>query len=239
MNFILISIILFFSAFIRSTFGFGNGLVAMPLIAMILDMKSTTPLVAMAGFLLASVIAAGSWRKIKINSVWRLVISSLAGIPIGLIYLKNIDDHTVKFILAVIIIVVSLYNLIKPKLFKLSDDRFSYIFGFFAGIMGGAYNTDGPPVVIYAALRRWPPEDFRATLQGYFLPTAFFIMAGHGLSALWTPPVLKYFLFSLPGIFLGIFLGGKVNKMIPAEKFIKYIYIFLILIALVFLKQTF
>jgi hypothetical protein len=31
---------------------------------------------------------------------------------------------------------------------------------------------NGPPLVIYGALRRWTPERFRATLQGYFLPAS-------------------------------------------------------------------
>ena len=47
-------------------------------------------------------------------------------------------------------------------------------FGFFAGILGGAYNTNGPPVVIYGSLRKWSPATFRATLQGYFFMAAFF-----------------------------------------------------------------
>ena len=239
LSFLLVIAILFLSTFIRSTFGFGNALVAMPLLAMVLDMKSTTPLVALVAFSIALTIIIGSFRSIRVKSVWRLIVSSLIGIPIGLIFLKNVDENIVKFILAVIIISVSVYNLIKPKLFELTHDRFAYFFGFFAGLLGGAYNTDGPPIVIYATLRRWPPEDFRATLQGYFLPTAFFITAGHGLSGLWTPPVIKYFLFSLPLVFLAIFLGGRLNKMIPAEKFIKYIYIFLIIVGLFLLYGIF
>ena len=55
---------------------------------------------------------------------------------------------------------------------------------------GGAYNTNGPPVVIYATLRRWPPSRFRATMQAYFLPSSLLIAAGHGLAGLWTRDVL-------------------------------------------------
>ena len=38
---------------------------------------------------------------------------------------------------------------------------------------------NGPPLVIYGALRRWSPQHFRATLQGYFLPASLAGLGGY------------------------------------------------------------
>ena len=51
--------------------------------------------------------------------------------------------------------------------------------GFCSGILGGAYGMNGPPLAVYGSLRRWSPQHFRATLQGYFLPASIIGMAGY------------------------------------------------------------
>jgi hypothetical protein len=104
--------------------------------------------------------------------------------------------------------------------------------GFIAGILGGAYNTNGPPVVIYGMLRRWDPEKFRATLQGYFLPTGLAILISHGLAGMWTKQVIHLYLYSLPAIIAAVLIGGKVNQLIPKGKFDKIIYGFLVAIGI-------
>ena len=78
------------------------------------------------------------------------------------------------------------YNLLRPGLPALRSEAWAYPFGFAAGVLGSAYNTGGPPVIIYGTMRRWPPAHFRATLQGFFLFTNIFVLVGHGLAGLWT-----------------------------------------------------
>ncbi|MCB0293434.1 MAG: sulfite exporter TauE/SafE family protein, partial [Calditrichaeota bacterium] len=80
----------------------------------------------------------------------------------------------------------------------------------------------------YGRLRGWAPEDFRATLQGYFLPTGLFIALGHGAAGLWTAEVLRLFLYNLPVALLAIFLGGYINRAIPPGKFDRAVHLALV-----------
>jgi len=227
---IVILIILFSSTLTRSTLGFGDALIAMPLLAMAAGMQVATPLVALIASTIAITILLRQWRNVDVASAWRLVVSSLVGIPIGLIFLQEAYEGVVKGLLALLIVTFSLYNLLKPRLVALTDDRLAYVFGLLAGILGGAYNTNGPPVVVYGTLRKWPAESFRATLQGYFFPTGLMITLSHGLAGLWTPTVLRYYATSLPVVFLAILLGSKLNRSIPQGKFDKYIHTSLIVV---------
>ena len=77
--------------------------------------------------------------------------------------------------------------------YELTDDRQAWLFGLSAGVLGGAYGMNGPPLVVYGALRRWSPEHFRATLQGYFLPASVIGMIGYWAAGLWTPSVSRYY----------------------------------------------
>ena len=202
----------------------------MPLLTLIGGVQMATPLVALMALTIALTIVAKNWRSIDFYTTWRLVLASTVGIPLGLFILKNAPADPVKNTLGVILILFSLYRLSQPRLPAIYRPNWAYGFGLIAGILGGAYNTNGPPVVIYGTLHRWPPVSFRATLQGYFLPTALLIAAGHGLSGLWTTDVLTTFTLALPFILLAIYIGGKLNARIPAGRFENLLYMILILL---------
>ena len=222
--------ILFVSTLTRSTLGFGDALIAMPLLVVTISVQIATPLVALMGFTIAITILARDWRDVDIKAAWRLIVSSLVGIPIGIMFLKGAPEQLVRGILGGVLILFGLYNLISPQLPKLEWQGFAYIFGLVAGVLGGAYNMNGPPIVIYTTLRRWPPGRFRATLQGYFFSSGVLILTSHALAGLWTPDVLRSFGYSLPFILLAVYLGGKLHTHIPRARFERFVYVFLVLI---------
>ena len=235
---IVILPIIFIATLTRSTFGFGDALLAMPLLSIAVGLNVATPIVGLMGITTSITILIKHWRDVHFRSLLSLIISTLIGIPIGILLLKGVYENVMKLILAFIIIIFSLYKIFKPKLFTLASDSSAYIFGLLAGILGGAYNTNGPPVVIYGTLRRWDPEKFRATLQGYFFPTGSMIALGHCIGGFWTKPVLLSYLVSLPVILIAILLGGKLNRKIPKDKFDNCIYIFLIILGIFLLIDT-
>lgn len=235
---IVILPIIFIATLTRSTFGFGDALVAMPLLTIAIGLNIATPLVGLMGITISATILIKHWRDVHFKSVWLLIVSTLIGIPVGILLLKGVYENAMKFILAFVIIIFSLYKLFKPKLFTLTNDKFAFGFGLLAGILGGAYNTNGPPVVIYGTLRRWNPETFRATLQGYFFPTGSMIALGHCFGGFWTKTVLLNYLVSLPCIFIAILAGGRLNRKIPKAKFDNYVYICLFILGIVLLIDT-
>jgi uncharacterized membrane protein YfcA len=230
--------IIFISTFARSTVGFGDAMIAMPLLAMAVGRNVATPLVGLIAITISITILIKQWRNVHFKSVSMLIVSTFLGIPVGILLLKGVYDDVMKLILAIVIIIFSLYKIFKPKLFTLANDKFACVFGFLAGILGGAYNTNGPPVVIYGSLRQWDPAKFRVTLQGYFFPTGAMIALGHGIGGLWTKQVLVNFFVSLPVVFVAILLGGRLNSKIPKGKFDNCVYACLITIGIILLINT-
>ncbi|MCP5051572.1 MAG: sulfite exporter TauE/SafE family protein [bacterium] len=235
---IYLLVIIFFSTLTRSTFGFGDSILAMPLLALTIGITKATPLVAMIAFTIALMILVKNWREVQFNSTWRLIVSSIIGIPIGIYFLKGVNESVVKAFLAIFIIILAVYNLAKPKLIKLKGEKSAYAFGFMAGVLGGAYNNNGPPVVFYGTLKQWPPGSFRVTLQGYFFATGIFMIIGHALAANYTPIVLSYYVISIPIVLTAIYIGGKLNRRIPTESFIRYVYYMLIIIGVILLINS-
>ncbi len=224
--------IIFVSTMVRSTFGFGNALVAMPLLVLVIGVKEATPLIALVGLIVSLIMLFREWREFIWKDTLVLLISSLAGLPLGLLMLTAFPENIVRTILGVILIGFGLYNLLGIQLPVLENPALAVPFGFLAGILGGAYNANGPPVVIYGMMRGWKKEAFRASLQGFFFVSSLMIVAGHVISGLWSGQILKEFLFSLPGVILAIFLGEMIAKKITQENFNRVIYFFIVLMGL-------
>jgi uncharacterized protein len=154
--------------------------------------------------------------------------------------LVSIDERIVKAILGVVIVIFSIYLLIGKQLKELKTDSFAWLFGcgLLAGILGGAYGINGPPLVIYGAKRRWSAQHFRATLQGYFLIASIVGMIGYWLTGLLVSSVIHYYLLSLPVLLPAIFLGRAINHRLSNETFFKYVYFVLLGIGVFLLSNT-
>ena len=154
------------------------------------------------------------------------------GLPLGLVLLSSLPENTVRIILGLILTGFGIYNLAGIKLPVLENPMLAVPFGFLAGILGGAYNANGPPVVIYGVMRGWKKETFRASLQGFFFVSSILIVSGHALSGFWSRQVLISFFISFPAIIGAVFLGEWVAIKITQKDFNRVIYVFLILMGI-------
>lgn len=236
---ILIIAIIFASAFVRSAFGFGDALIAMPLLALFISLNVATPLIGLCAVTYSVLILYKEWRNVKYKDVLVLIITAFIGIPIGIYLLKGNYDQLMKLVLGFLIVFFALFNIFKPKLFHLKNDKFAFIFGFIGGILGGAINTNGPPVVIYSALRKWEPKTFRASMQGFFLPTGIMISISHGIAGLWTEEVVLNYVYALPAIIIAVYLGGLLNRRMQKDRFNIYIFILLLVLGVLLIIKNF
>jgi uncharacterized protein len=226
---------LFTASLVHATLGFGTALVAMPLLALTVGVRLATPLVGLVALTNVAILLARSWRNVDMQVAWRLLLSSAVGIPIGVLTVRFASEHTVKAILGLLLITFGLYSLTRLGLPIITRQVWLYGFGFISGVLGGAYNINAPPVVMYGAMQQWPVERFQATLQGYFLPAAVLICVGHGVGGLWTQAVLGLYLVALPLVLLALFLGRCLSRHIPAAMFQPLLYGALIVLGLLLL----
>src|SRR5262245_12745274 len=96
--------VIFVATLIRSAFGFGEALIAVPLLALLIPVEEAVPLATLVSITVAAVVIAQDWRHIHVRSAGLLVLATLLGIPLGLWLLVQADESAVKAILATIII---------------------------------------------------------------------------------------------------------------------------------------
>lgn len=230
--------IVFLSTLTRSAFGFGNAMIAMPLLSLVVSVETAAPLVALVSTIIAAVSIAQDWQDIHFPSAGRLVAASLAGTPLGLVFLRYADERLLKVTLAAVIIGFSVFALSRARLPVLKGDRSAWGFGLCAGVLGGAYNINAPPLVIYGTLRQWSADQFRATLQSYFLPVSLFTLCAQGLAGLWTRPVLHYSAASLPAVLAAIYVGRRASRFFPDRTFLRAVHLLVLATGLLLLVQS-
>lgn len=225
----------------RSAFGFGEALIAVPLLALCIPLRVAAPLAVLVSITIAAVVVAQDWRHIHLRSAGWLVISTMLGIPLGVVLLTRTPEHLVKAWLGALILGFALFCLAGSARLRLRHDSRFWLLtcGFFAGVLGGAYGMNGPPLVIYGSLRGWTAQHFRATLQAYFLPASIMGMCGYAAAGLWTPVVTRDYLLCLPVMLPAVFWGREINHRLPEASFSRFVYLGLAAIGLTLLVQPF
>ena len=235
---VAIALIIFLATVVRSTFGFGDALLAMPLLTILLGVKVAAPFFAWLSSSVAILILVSSWSEVDFRSAKRLIVASIIGIVLGILLLKNVPETTITLALGSFLILFGSYRLIQSELRQLKNPNWAYLFGFISGVLNGAYNTGGPPVVIYGTLSKWEGDRFRATLQSCFVVTGFIVIIGHGLAGLWTTEIFKLYGINFPVVLIATFIGSKFNKHIPAERFENLIFIAFIILGILLIAQN-
>lgn len=224
---IFLLLIIFLATLIRSTFGFGESLIAVPLLSFFLPLNIVVPLGVLLSVTVAGIVMMQDRQKVDLKSAKWLIIWALPGIPLGLLLLIYSPALWTKGFLGLLILGYSIYALKGRKnkeKGKINPLAWLIGCGVCSGILGGAYGLNGPPLVAYGNSQNWDAKTFRATLQAYFLPISLLTLLGYGYQGLWTPDLGRYYLYTLPVAIPAIYLGRYLNHRLNKKAFLKYVF---------------
>jgi uncharacterized protein len=209
---VLVGLVILLAAFTESLSGFGSALVAMALLPSLIGLQMSTPLVALVAVVLEAILLLRYREALEVHAIWRVVLAALVGTPLGVLFLSRVDENVALSILGFVIAAYALYALFGLKLPRLDGPLWAYSAGLVGGLLGGAYNTSGPPVILYADCRRWQPNVFKSNLQGYFIISSLAVLVTHFLNGNITPQVLTTFWWSLPFTAVGLVAGLSLDR---------------------------
>ena len=93
-------LVVFIASLIRSTFGFGEGLIAVPLMALIIPIEIAAPVAVLLSITIAAMVVVQDWRKVHVSATQWLMGPTFLGIPLGIFLLTSVHRHLVKGALA-------------------------------------------------------------------------------------------------------------------------------------------
>jgi uncharacterized membrane protein YfcA len=148
------AVILFVAGLVHGTIGLGFPLVATPLLALFVDVRSAIliTLLPTAAVNIASIVHGGHWRD-SIGRFWPLGVYSLIGGVLGSTVIVASDPAPFKLVLAALILLYLASGWLgKIKMAWVAEHRgwSMLIFGLAAGVSAGSTNVMVPILIIYA-----------------------------------------------------------------------------------------
>ncbi|MFH1034085.1 MAG: sulfite exporter TauE/SafE family protein [Pseudomonadota bacterium] len=205
------ALILFLSAFTFGFSGFGFALVSVPLLALVMPIKTAVAFQFPYATILVLYHAWHYRRHVEHRELWPIVLGSALGMPIGLWLLYQAPEMLLKRALA-LFIVLAIAGTALPagrRLARLHAGKawWGALWGLVSGWFQGAYSTGGPPAVIYVMSLDPSPAKAMGFLGSYF-SFLYLVMAGlYAASGLLSWPLLKTSALYAPVVLAGTVLG--------------------------------
>lgn len=223
-EYLLAAAVIFIAGAVHGSAGFGQGLIAMPLLALFLDIKTVIPLSLFNGLVIGATLMLRWRRRLDFSKAAPLIISSLFGIPIGVYFLKTLDGPALKTALAILLVAFSLYSLNGAKTGPAMSAGWGYVFGFFSGMAGGAFGLNGPVSLIYVMSAPWKVEEKKAVLVTYFVTSNVMILALYFASGVAMAAPAGYAAVGAPAAIAGAMIGAMFSDRLDKETLERAIY---------------
>lgn len=195
------------AGFIQGLSGFGAILVALPLLVLLLDLKTAVPLASLWAMTINLLLLLALRRHLRPARILPLVAASVPGILLGVYTLHRVPVRFLEMALGGLLVIFSLYFLWSRGQTRQLSRGWAYGAGFGSGFLGGSLAVLGPPVIIYTTLQPWSKDEIKSTLIGFFFLAGIIILTAQGGTGLLTGAVLRWGLLSTPFVVLGVMAG--------------------------------
>ena len=186
MNLLIIASAVLLASLLHFTIGFADSLILMPVLILYFSSLKANIICNAYGLLIGILICLTiKISKKNIFVTYRDIIASSLGYIIGsligyyilkkLIFFHDFSYYIQKILALMLLGYPLLYYFMKKKYnFKLTYNPWSAsIAGFFSGLLGILIATNGPPLVIYAHMRKFSKTNFILYLQPTMLLGSF------------------------------------------------------------------
>ena len=228
MTFLFASIIILVASMVQGATSFGFSLLALPLLSLLYDLKIVVPTLVFLSLFLNITIFFKLKIKPNFKEITLLGIFAIIFIPVGVQMLVFVEERTLKLLVSVLLIMISIIMLSGVQL-KIKNKSLSYIItGILSGILNGAVSLSGPPIVVLLANDNKNKNEFRSTLTFLFIILNIVTIALYFVRDIFNQPEFTKLFFLLPimiiGSYLGIYLGNKIDE----NKFKKIVLVLLL-----------
>jgi uncharacterized membrane protein YfcA len=208
-SFLLLSVAVFFGAFVSGLAGFAFSAVAGAVLLHVLQPLEAVPLMMACS---VGVQATNLWA-LRNNIQWKqslvLILGGLLGVPIAVWLLHSTDARMFRQGFGLAVAIYAAYMLFRPSLTylqKMKQSRNALI-GFGGGLIGGLTAMPGALPTIWCDMHGVPKNQQRGLVQPFIAAMQIFalilMLSRHDLSS----KVLVDFALSIPALFAGSALG--------------------------------
>jgi hypothetical protein len=209
---------------VRGGAGFGGGVIAVPLLALVLPLQLIVPLITTLNFMASIGHAVRDWRLVQWSDLMRLMPFALLGVGVGLYLFAIVDARPLSRALGVFVILYALYAFATagrpPKVAERWMKPLAAAMGASAGLVGTLFGgAAGPLFVIYLNARRLDKNQFRATITAIMIAMSVVRIGGYASLGFLDLSGLKYLVVAIPMMWIGGYLGNRLVRRIDQRRF--------------------
>ncbi|MBO3662510.1 sulfite exporter TauE/SafE family protein [Microbacterium stercoris] len=198
--------------------GMGFGLVAMPVLVLVLGpLPAVTAMNAM-GAVASLLVLAQVWRLVHWRRLIWLLLPALLGVVPGILLARLVDEALLKAVMgAMILIGVGLSAWLHRTAEPIAGNAPVAVTGLIAGVLNGSVGLAAPAVGIYGALGDWPQRAYAAALQPFFLIMSATTVVATGLLDPSATLAWTWWMWLILGsvIVAGVLVGARIASRLP------------------------
>jgi len=219
----------FFGGIVTGLAGFAMGLVVSGVWLHILTPAQTASLIVGYGLLTQSYNIWKLRHALNWRTVAPFVTGGLIGVPIGAALVTYVDPNYVRTGVGVLLIVYSLYSLARPHL-KPRNPGFAVDagVGIINGVLGGMTGLAGPVITMWCNFRGFRKDVQRAIYQPVILAAFVLTAISLAVAGVVTADLIRIYLYGLPTLAVGLWIGLKLYGHLNEETFRKVILVLLL-----------
>lgn len=219
------------ASFVQRTTGFGFGIFIMTVLPFL--MPSYAEAVTLSGILSLTSSTVVMLKYLKYVS-WKRILPILAAFlamsALAVFMLEKIEGRTMRIILGLILILLSLYFcFFKERLQKVIKPTSGWQIGsgVISGVMGGLFGMQGPPVVLYLINSEPDKNHYMGMIQTYAVLTNVIMLVTRACNGYLTTAVGTAYLYSITGLVVGVLAGNWAFKRLPDKLFAYIVYAYI------------
>jgi len=220
----------FAAALVAGLGGFAFGIVAAAMWLYILTPLETATLIMGLGLVVQGYSVWKLRHALDGRRLAPLLIGTALGVPLGVFILAHADPRYLRVGIGVVLVLFSLYGLLRPSLTPIKAAPLSGDLGagFLNGVLGGATGLAGIIAVIWCQLRGWAKDAQRAVFQPVGVATFALSAAWLGGQGSISREVVPLFVAALPVVLVGTWLGLKFYGTLDEAQFRKIVLVLLL-----------
>jgi len=197
----------FCAGFTQGLVGFGSTLVALPLLALVMDLRLATPVGCLLAVVLNIVLTCRLHGHVQKPALWLLLVASVPGMAIGVYVLGNVPGDWLKGVLGLVILAYVATFGRRTAVRRPAGRGLGLAAGFLAGGLGAAIGVNGPPIVAWVSRQGFDRNAVRGTLTAYLLLAGIGVVTSQFAAGLVTAEVLSRTCVAVPALLVGLAAG--------------------------------
>lgn len=218
--------IVLLASILQVSTGFGFSIMATPFLLMIFLPNEAIQINIILSLLISVSLIWKIRHDIDIRLLKRVVVGSIAGVPLGILVFMTMDINALRLGLGFLLLLLTLLLMCNFKIQRTSARDF--VVGGLSGVLTTSIGMPGPPLLLYFTGTDTEKSKLRATTLAFYLFIYAISLMSQTLLAGTNQTVWTSSLFAIPMVFLGLFLGQIVFKWLNPRIFKVLTYILLV-----------